>query len=884
MSGRLVGASVRAYHALIRLYPRRFREEYGTDAVEAFSDRCREAVRGGGALGLLVLWARTLPNVLAHGLLERWADARAHGLTDQGGALVGAARGLVRSPALGAFVVGTLALGIGSNVALFSVLKGVLLEPLPYPEAERLVRLWETNRQVDDELHGPSPLNFADWERAATPFESMAAWYLTSGTYRTDRWVEEIRSAQVTVDFFRVLGVAPMLGSDFRRDRVVRYGPVMLSHRVWLRLFGGDPGVVGRTIVSSGQTYEIVGVMPPGFAFPDESVETWIAWNLDNVYADRPESRTWRFLDGIGRLAPGASPQEAEASLDGAAAGLARAYPIMDGGWDAAVTSLHEEIVGDVRGTLWLAFGAVLSILLIACANVASLLLARVPARSRDLAIRTTLGATRGRIARELFAENVLLATAAGLLGLVVGRVLLALLVSLDAGRIPRLAEVRIDGGVFAFTAVLACATGILFGLAPALHALGASLRGSLGDGARRTAGRGHRRLREAFVTAQVAVAVVLLTFAGLFARSLREVRRVDPGLDAHDVATFRLSLDPVDGTEEEIVRYYDGLLERLAEVPGVVRVGAAQTLPLNPVGNDFRRPYRHVGSTVEAALAPAVQMRITTPGYVDAIGMRLVEGERLPPQAGLGEPLVALVNETLAARLWPGGSAVGETFEIDFRQGWEPYRVVGVVHDVKHYGPRSETMPEVFLSHRQVPYLAMSVVVRTEGDPARMTEALRAAVLAHAPMQPPHGFVTLDELLSRSTAEERFLAVLLGVFAAIALLLASTGVYGVIAYSVSHRRGEIGVRLALGARPARVLWAVLARALAMAGVGLAIGVALVAALSRGIASLLFGITPSDPSTNLATVALLLAVSIVAAYVPARRAAGVPPSDALRSE
>jgi predicted permease len=414
-----------------------------------------------------------------------------------------AARHLARSPGLSALIVATLGVGIGSNVALFGVLRAVLLEPLPYPEADRLVRIWETNPDVDDERHGPSPWNVSDWDVRAEGFEHMAAWYLTSGTYRGEDWAEEVRSAQVTVDFFRTLGVQPLLGRDFLPQEVERYGPVMLSHRLWLRRFGGDPAVVGTTVVSSTNRYRIVGVMPPDFAFPDESVEAWIAWNLPNVYADRPESRTWRFLGGVARLEADVSVAEAEDELDRVAAGLASEHPDMNGGWDAAVTSLHEELVGDVRGTVWLAFGAVACILLIACANVANLLLARVPARVGSIRIRTTLGATRGRIARELLAESLLLGAVSGLLGLALGAVLIDLLVAIDAGGIPRLAEVSIDLGVFAFTVLVALATSLAFGLAPMLQILRSSAGG--GDGLRVAGSVAQRRLVGGFVGSQIA-------------------------------------------------------------------------------------------------------------------------------------------------------------------------------------------------------------------------------------------------------------------------------------------------------------------------------------------------------------------------------------------
>jgi putative ABC transport system permease protein len=876
--------SLRVFRALLALYPERFRREYGTDAEELFRDRLEEARRRGRG-HVARLWASTVPNLVWHGLLERAVTLRASvRLGVIGGAFGSAARKVLRSPGVSSAIVLTLGLGIGANVALYSVLRTVLIRPLPYPEAERLVQLWETNPAVDDELHGPSPWNFTDWEATADGFTSMAAWYLTSGTYRTDRWVEEVRSAQVTPDFFRTLGVEPLLGRAFSPDDVERYGPVMLSHGIWTRLFGGDPTVVGRTIVSSGNSYTIVGVMPHDFAFPDPSVETWVAWNLPNVYADQPEARTWRFLQAVGRLEGQTSVSEAEEALDRVAASLAETWPEMSHGWGASVTSLHEDIVGDTRATLWISFASVLFILLIACANVANLLLARVPLRSAEVGLRAALGASRSRIALDVLVEHTLLGVLSGAIGLLVGAGLLELLVALDAGGIPRLSEVAIDRGVLAFTLSAALLTTLLFGGAPLLQLVRATRVAPSSLGRRATGSAGRRSLRHVFVGGQLAVALVLLAGAGLFLSSLQRIVRVDPGFEPTNVATFRVSLDPVEGAAGETVGYYEGLEERLRALPGVLSVGSAQSLPMNPVSNDFRRPYRRAGSGLGSADAPTVQMRIVTPGDPEAIGMRLLEGAQLPSDASVGEPLVALLNRTLAARLYPDGGAVGSTFEIDFREGWQPYRVVGVVEDVRHYGPRREPLPEVFLSHRQVPYLAMSTAVRTESDPAAMFGSLRDAVRIHRPMQPAHAFVTMEDLLRDSMAAERFLSVLLGLFAGIGLFLASTGVYGVIASSVSHRRREIGVRMALGADGAQVVTAVLAEALGMAVAGLVVGGIGVLGLGRLVEGLLFGVSPTDPTNAVAVVATLASVAALAAWLPARRAAYVAPSEALRSD
>lgn len=875
--------STRLFRLLLRAYPQDFRDRYGEEATQLFRDRRTEA-EAKGAMATVYFWLRTLPHTLGHGLLERWTQRRVSGGNGPVRAASHALRTLRRSPAQSATIVLTLALGIGANVALFSVLRGVVLTPLPFPDAERLVQLWERNPAVDDERHGPSPWNFVDWSLGETDFESMTAWYLTSGTYRTDDWAEELRSAQVTADFFTVLGVEPALGRSFRPEEVSGYGPVMLSHRTWTRLFGADSSVVGRMIVSSGNSYEIVGVMPEGFTFPDPSVETWVAWDLPSAYAELPEARTWRFLQGLARLDPEVSPDQAEGSLARISASLAATYPEANGGWGTELTPLHDEIVGPARATLWAAFGAVLILLLVACANVANLLLAAVPTRSRELAIRTSLGASRRRVASELVLQYGVLAFLAGALGLAFGTRLLDLLTRLDAGGIPRLSEVSIDAGVVAFAAALSGATALLFGVAPALGALDGAVADTLRGGLRATASRRQRQNRETFVASQVALAILLLAAAAALLQSFDRLRTADYGMNPEQVATFRVSLDPVEGTAKEIVQYYDGLVDALEKVPDVIRVGGAQTLPLDPVAGDFQRPYRSTGATVDAGDAPVVNMRIVTPGYRDAIGMRLLAGQDLPADARLGEPLVALVNETLAAALWPDGAAVDRSFEIDFREGWQPYRIVGVVQDVAHQGVRATKTPEVFLSHAQVPYLAMTMVARGGADPDRMMASLRDAALTYRSGQPPHHFITMERLLADSMATERFLSTFIGVFAAIALLLAATGIYGVISYVVSHQRREIGVRIALGARRTDVVRSVAGRAMTVVSIGALIGASTAWVTGGVLDTLLYDVSATDP-IGLVVIAMgLLVVAAAAATMPAIRAARIPPADALRAD
>ncbi len=879
----LIGASAAVYRALLLLYPPRFRREFGDEAVGLYLERYRADYERRGALGILLLWSRTLRNVLVHGPLERLAAGRdAAGRFDARQAI----RSLGRDPAL--MVVGTLslAIGIGATTALFSLLKGVLLEPLPFPEPHELVQLWEVNAQLDRMKEGPSPLNVADWTELATGVEGIAAWYLTSGTQRDDGLPpEEVRSAQVTPDFFRVMGWEAALGRTPYPEEVERYGPMVLSDRLWRRRYGADPGVVGRRLTSSGRSYEVVGVMPPEFQFPDPSVEAWLAWDLRDVYGDNPPSRTWRFLRVVARMRPDATLASVEREFSNVAATLAERHPIENRGWSVRATPLHDEIVGDVRPALLAAFGAVSLILFMACVNVANLLLARVPARSRELAVRQALGAGPARTASQLVLENLVLAGCGGAFGLLVAWGLVRVLVAFDAGRIPRLATVTIDASVLTFSLAIALLASLIFGLAPILRATRTPPAAALRDqGGRATASAAQSRLRRALVAAQISTALVLLVGAGLFAATFTRLRAVDPGFDPESALTFRISLDPQGDGEARVVPYYEGLLVELSSIPGVVAVGAAQTLPLNPVGNDFTRPYREVGSGTPSADAPTVQMRIVMPGYFDAIGMSFEAGSGTTGLESLGEPLVAVVNRAFADRLWPGRDAVGETFELDFREGWRPYRVLGVVSKTPHYGLRVEARPEVYLAHRQSPYVAMSLVMRTDRDPQALIGAVRQTVLSYPPSQPVHHFVTLEQLIADAVAEERFLVALMTTFGIIALMLACSGVFGVMAYVVGQRTRELGLRVALGARRASLMGWVVGRAAVLTATGVAIGLVASVALGHAIRSLLFDVQPWDPLTLVLVSALLFTAALAAAAIPARRATAVDPATVLRSD
>ena len=889
-----VARGLKFYRVLFRLYPADFRRSFGRDAEELFEDLYREAVGRGSTGELLRFWARTLSNVLTHGPAERLARLRTGlgelvrgGLFDIGFAL----RSLSRSPKFFVAAGGTLALGMGASIALFTLVNGVLLRPLPFPASERLVSVWENHPESSRLRQGPSPWNFVDWRREGTGFEGMAALYLTSGTFRHAEVVEEIRSAQVTSDLFQVLGVEPAVGRGFRPEEGLTNGPVMLSHDFWQRVFQGDTGIVGSTVELSGARYEVAGVMPPGFSFPDPGIELWLAWNIPLTYADRPEARTWRFLQVVARLSPGVRAADAERGLQAVHRGLTEAYPTMNRGWTPSVTWLHDDVTGGVEGTLWAGLGAVAALLLLACTNVANLLLARAPARARELAVRSALGADRARLARQLMVEHLVLAGVAAFAASGIAIAILRMMEHLGGGMIPRIDEIGLDGTVFGFALLLTLATSLLFGLAPMLELVrkpGSALRAA--NAGRGVAGAGGA-LRRVLVSGQVGLTFVVVVGACLFMTTLDRLSDVDLGITPEETLTLRVSLDaraPAVATarrgEERTWEYYDGLLARLSQLPGVTAAGAGQTLPMDPVAGDFTRPYREQGRSVQPAEAPSVALRIVTPGYFEAVGMRFTRGAAFSGFEEPGAPLVAVVNQTLAARLWPNREPVGETFEIDFREGWQPYAVVGVVQNVRHGGPRSTAVPEVFLSHRQVPYLAMSVVLRTDRDPSGLVPEITREVLAHGPGQPPFRFIGLDELLRESTARERLLAALLGIFALFSLTLAASGVSGLVAYSVAARRREYGIRLALGDRAGRLIRSVGWGSARSAIWGLLGGLSVVALVGPLVQGQLFGIDARSPLL-LGGVALgLLSLTAGAALLAARAISKVDPSSALRAD
>jgi putative ABC transport system permease protein len=805
------------------------------------------------------------------------------------GALIGdirlAIRRLRRSPGFTAAAVLTLALGIGADSAFFSLADAALLRPLPYPAADRLVMLWERQAAAGKERERASAANFLDWRRESHALDEMAAWAAWGFALTGDGEPEELPSVRASANLFRTLGVSPALGRGFLpeeetpgRDRVV-----VLSHGFWLSRLGGDPKAVGRTLTLDGVPHEIVGVMPAEFRFPDDaSVALWNPLAFD---ASELITRAERRFNVIARLAPGATLADATAELDVMATRLAEEHPETNAGWTVAAAPAADAVTTGSRQALTLLLGTVALVLLLACANVGHLFLARALDRERELAIRVALGGAPARLLRLLVLECAVVVVAGAALGVAFAAWAVPLIQSLDPGLLPGWREAALDGRVLAFTLALLVPVTFICGVLPALRAVGLDHRARLGDaGARLTAGRERGRVRRGLIVAEVALSVVLLVAAGLHLRSLVRLQQVDPGFDAERVvaATVFLSGERY-ASDAQQISFFGQVVERLGRRPSVAAAGAVTTLPMNPVGIDYDLPFSADGNPPPAtADRQEVDFRVVAGDYFRALGVPVVRGRGFEAADREDAARVVMVNRTLVDRFFPGENPVGRRVWVG--GGIGAATVVGIVGDVRHRSLAARPRSELYVPFRQYPHGGMTVVARASGDPAGLARMVKAEIYALDPNQPLNDLVTLPELLHGSVSPQRFNLLLLGGFAALALVLAAVGVYGVIAYSVGQRTREIGIRMALGAAGREIRRAVIGPAVGLAAIGVVLGSSAVWLLGGVLAPQLYEVSPHDPLTFATVAAILLLAAWAACAIPARRAGRLDPLVALRSE
>jgi putative ABC transport system permease protein len=798
------------------------------------------------------------------------------------------ARMLLKNPGFTLIAALTLALGIGANTAIFSVVKGVLLSSLPYPNPEQLAMVWCDNRRqgIPDDI--TSYPNFVDWRDRNKTFQGMAG--VTSDRYNLTGTgePEEIRGATVSINFFQLMGVNPVHGRAFTaeeeqpgRDRVV-----VLSHSLWQRRFGGDPGILNKTISLSDEPYTVVGIMPPGFQFP-EKTEIWGPLAPDERMRS-DQARFGFFLPVVGRLKPGVTRAQAQADLEVVANQIEKQFPDM-AGYGVNVVPVLENTVGPIRRALIILFVAVIFVLLIACANVTNLLLARAAVRQREVAVRAALGAGRWRIVRQLLTESVLLAVLGGALGVLLARWGLRLLVDLNPANIPRLENIRLDGGVLWFTLGLSLFTGLIFGLAPALQTTRLNLSETLKEGGHTGAGGGGgrraQRIRGVFIVLEVALTLALLVGAGLLVHSFWRLQQVNLGFKPDHLLTLRVTLWGSKYRDRgEAVSFYERLQERLAALPGVVSASATTDIML-------RRLATSAGFTIEnrprdpSELALELPFDRVQPNYFQTMGIPLVKGRAFMAQDTRDTPMVAIVNETFVKRYFPNEDPIGKRFT--FGGGGPNARwitIVGVVRDTKRQGVDQPVRIESWFPLAQRPSGSMEVVLRTTGDPLALSRAVREAVWSLDRDLPIPKIQTMEQILSERVAQRRLNMLLLGLFALVALILAAVGIYGVMNYAVTQRTHEIGIRMALGAQGADVLRMVVWHGMSLTLIGVTLGLLAALALTRVMKNLLFEVSATDPITFAAIAVLLTGVALVACWIPAWRATKVDPMVALRYE
>ena len=802
-------------------------------------------------------------------------------------------RMLFKNPRFTAVAVLSLAIGIGANSAIFSVTNALLFRPLSYQDADRLVILWQRSPGLNVAQDWFSPGQYLDLKAENQSFAQVATTIDASFNLTGQGTPERVEGARVSSSLFPLLGAQALKGRVFTPDDDQEGKPTtaILSYGFWQRHFAADPNIVGKTLSLNGNSVEVVGVMPPTFMLNREVMPTVNKISNAQMLLSLPmgegkrTTRTNEDYNVFGKLKPGVSVAQAQTDIDRIVAGMKQQYPQNypeSSGLMISVVPLQQQVVGEVRRPLLILLGAVGFVLLIACANVANLQLARAAVRQKEIAVRTAVGAGRLRIIRQLLTESVLLALLGGVLGLVLALVGLRVLLLVGPETLPRLNEIGVDSRVLGFTFAVSLITGIVFGLAPALRASRVDLNGMLKEGGRSGVGASHHRLRNLFVVTEIALSLVLLIGAGLLVRSYSRIQNANPGFNVRNLLSLRLSLPSAKYKGPAVTNFYKQLRERIGALPGVEAVGTCYSLPMSSVALAWG-PINIEGYVPKnSADIVMSNERFVSPGYFAAMGVPLVQGRLFDERDIKGAQETVIVNENMVRRFWPNENPLGKRLE---RAGKEPWRiVVGVVRDTKEFSVDDEPPLSIYHPHDQFPIGTMFLVVRSTSDPAVLAPVITKEIRTLDPELPAYEFRTMEQRLTEALARRRFAMFLLGVFAVVALILAAIGIYGVMAYSVTQRTQEIGIRMALGAHPGKIRRMVVRQSLVLLVLGVVIGLAGAFALTRVMSSLLYGISATDRLTFVVPPLILGSVALIASYFPARRAAKVDPTVALRSQ
>ncbi|MGH7574748.1 MAG: ABC transporter permease [Longimicrobiales bacterium] len=866
------------YRWLLRLYPAGFRAEYGAQMEAVFGEKRRAA---SGTVSVLAVWFEAVLDVIRHAL-PLHLDALRQDLRYT-------FRSLARSPGFTVTVILVSGLGIGANTAVFTVTDWVLIRPLPFQEPDRLVKVWQRLPEYSE--MEPSPANYRDWRNMSTSFDAMAAYAGVSANLAGSDEPVRVRGSQVTADLLPMLGVRLALGRAFAADddRDGAPGTVILSHGLWQRTLGGDPGVIGQTLLLDDMPYTVIGVMPRDFQFPNQSIEYWTPFRFG---PDAFEDRTNNYLEVLARLGPGVSLDQARAEMESVTAALEEAYPVANERTGATVNRLRDEVPSQARMLLLALMAASVCVLLIACVNLANLLLARAMVRRHELAVRSSLGAGRHRLIRQLLTESTTLATLGGGLGVMLAYVGMPLLARLVPERLPMGGAPTIDARVLFVALGVTALTGFGFGALPAIRAARGASATSLRDGARGGGGR-RERVRAALVIVEVTASVALLIAAGLLMRAFAEVRSIDPGFRAENVLTLRTWLSwPKYAPVAERTAFYSRVLDEVRRLPGVSSAGYTSYLPIVMGGGIW--PVEMDGRPRNRADETA-SLRFVTPDYFAALGIPILRGRDVTTSDTQDRAYVAVVSQSFADRYWPGQDPIGRSFGFGIAVDAATdsvqsaiRTVVGVVGDVKVRGLERTSEPQVYLPHQQTPdgsligYTPKDLAVRVSGDAMRLAPAIREIIRRADATQPISSVQLLEDIVTENTAPRRVQLRVLGAFAALAILLAAIGVHGLLSFTVTHRAKEIGVRIALGADRRGILAMVLREGLVLGAAGVVLGAFLGFAAGRAMQALLAGVPPADAITFGTAIMVSVAVILLGSLFPALRAAAVDPNVVIR--